>query len=166
MADADHEAPTTEAREPIGAGEYIAPVLMRQAFHCMYCGVSHTPFVGRPVRRDLPGNAGDPAPTQRFKLTSLRRATCWNCKEESYWLAASPVPDMTEDPNAPMLWPWGAATAPLPDADMPADPKADYEEARAIVDRSPRGARRRSSGSRCRSSARPSASQGRTSTPT
>jgi len=72
--------------------------------------------------------------------TQARRALCSNCHQESFWLAAHAVASTPEEPNAPMLWPLGAASAPLPHADMPTDPKADYEEARAIVDRSPRGA--------------------------
>lgn len=39
-----------------------------------------------------------------------------------------------------MVYPAGSGNAPAPHPDLPADPKADYEEARAIVDRSPRGA--------------------------
>jgi hypothetical protein len=45
-----------------------------------------------------------------------------------------------ETPDALMVYPFGSANAPLPDVDLPASPRADYEEARSIVDRSPRGA--------------------------
>jgi hypothetical protein len=131
-AEEEQPEPAKKGREPIGAREYVAPVMMREAFHCMHCGVYAQQWW---VALSLVGS-GSRAPT----ATPIRRASCMNCRGQSFWLADSPVLNTTENPRAPMLWPWGAATAPLPHADMPDDPKADYDEARAIVDRSPRGA--------------------------
>jgi hypothetical protein len=42
--------------------------------------------------------------------------------------------------KARLLWPIGSQLAPAPHIDMPDEPKEDYEEARAILERSPRGA--------------------------
>ena len=52
---------------------------------------------------------------------------CGHCKQLSIWK------------NERMIFPDSSA-APSPNPDLPADIKADYEEARAIISRSPRGA--------------------------
>src|SRR5688500_9630143 len=38
-AEGEQAEPAEKEREPIGAGQYVAPVMMRKAFHCVYCGV-------------------------------------------------------------------------------------------------------------------------------
>jgi hypothetical protein len=48
--------------------------------------------------------------------------------------------DVTKPSDAVLIWPFSSALAPLPHVDMPNDAKALYEEARGILERSPRGA--------------------------
>jgi hypothetical protein len=72
--------------------------------------------------------------------TRVRRCECFNCRKESFWLAQTRVMSLIEDPTAPMLWPLGSASAPTPHPQMPDAARADSDEARAIVDRSTRGA--------------------------
>src|ERR1700709_1543103 len=52
---------------------------------------------------------------------------CTHCRQPSFWHCQV------------MIYPSGGA-APLPNADLPSDIQDDYEEARAILNRSPRGA--------------------------
>jgi hypothetical protein len=61
----------------------------------------------------------------------------------TYWLADHEAVlgfAVSEDVDARMIYPEGSAGAPLPHVDFPAAARTDYDEARAIVDRSPRGA--------------------------
>ncbi|WP_207895827.1 DUF4145 domain-containing protein [Hymenobacter gummosus] len=60
-------------------------------------------------------------------VPELQAAQCAHCQQHSLWLSGS------------MIYPFGGA-APLPNPDMPADVKQDYEEARNILSISPRGA--------------------------
>lgn len=114
-------------RAPIGAGDYVTPVLGRKAFHCMHCNVY------APQRWfDLRYNQ-----YQRDNVAVVSRCECSNCQQESFWQGSRPA---AEAPRALMLWPLGSALAPLPHIEMPTDVRPDYDEARAIVDRSSRGA--------------------------
>jgi hypothetical protein len=112
---------------PIAGDQYVARVLMRKAFHCMHCGVYTRQSWSALVHGHTVG-------------TRIRRCQCFNCRQESFWLAESPLTKAIEDPTAPILFPFGSAFAPTPHAEMPDDVRADYDEARSIVDRSPRGA--------------------------
>jgi hypothetical protein len=67
-------------------------------------------------------------------MTDARRSRCGNCGEHTYWLQDG-LPS-----EAVLLWPIGSPLAPAPHVDMPDEPRADYEEARVILERSPRGA--------------------------
>lgn len=115
-------AATPDTIPQIGAGEYVAPVFHRKAFHCPNCGV----YAGQKwlAMKDALGD------------TRSYRCECFNCRDYSWWLA---------DPSSPqllgrMVEPEGSLLAPAPHVDMPDDCRKDYEEARAIVERSPRGA--------------------------
>jgi hypothetical protein len=66
--------------------------------------------------------------------TKASLAHCMRCNRESVWW--SPVVNANE---GVMIYP-SMTTAPLPHEDMPADVRADYEEARQIVGVSPRAA--------------------------
>jgi hypothetical protein len=115
-----------EDSAPIGATEYVAPQVDRQAFHCPFCRV----YAQQRWARLKTGGSTTTI------VTSVRRSTCDNCMEHTYWL----MDDQTPPSKARILWPIGSPLAPLPHVDMPDEPKADYEEARSIVERSPRGA--------------------------
>jgi hypothetical protein len=141
----EHENDEHRTEEPespeIGAGDYVAPVLNRKAFHCPHCNV-YAPqlwqhcLVEEP--QDLPG--GFTGTVQQG--TNAHQGHCFNCQKPTYWLSFlhGTAVFTGEDVTAIMVWPVGSANAPYPHPDFPEDPKADYEEARGIVDRSPRGA--------------------------
>jgi hypothetical protein len=115
-------------QEPIRADDYIAPTVGRKAFHCMFCGV----YAQQAWQRlDYAG---------RSDQTRVALCTCTNCRNESLWRTPRRTDVGTEDSDGIMLWPTHAAGAPAPHIDMPDDVQFDYEEARSIVDPSPRGA--------------------------
>ncbi len=66
-------------------------------------------------------------PGQTGPYSDLYWATCLNCKQRTIWYKQRLV--------APT-----ASSAPPPNLDMPSDIRADFEEARDIVERSPRSA--------------------------
>lgn len=113
---------------PIHATELVAPRVGREAFHCPFCGVYAqqswvSPYVGR---------------GQFMVPTLIRRSTCGNCRAHTYWLA--PDDGRPEDVCSQLVWPLTSPLAPAAHIDMPNEPKADYEEARSVVQVSPRGA--------------------------
>lgn len=82
---------------------------------------------GARTRTKLPfldDNRGDP---YSFRVGNVNLAKCFNCNEISIWFGEG------------LAWPNVAAVA-RPNSDMPNDALADYQEAAAIVDASPRGA--------------------------
>jgi hypothetical protein len=133
MAD-DREAAEEQPEPPhrIGATDYVAPMLGRKAFHCPHCAV-YSPQGWRQLK--VPGVG-----VVEYSGTHAYRGECFNCHDLTYWLARSTVETMGEQPDALMVYPAGSGNAPPPHPHLPTDPKADYEEARGIVDRSPRGA--------------------------
>jgi hypothetical protein len=128
MAEEGAEPEVEEAPRRIEAGDYVAPVMNRKAFHCPHCGVyatQHWHYLSY----------------GRGNLTShIHRGECFNCQGLTYWLYGSTVATTVEDLAAVMLYPLRSLSAPPPHPDFPEDPRRDYEEARSIVDRSPRGA--------------------------
>jgi len=103
----------------------------RRAFHCPYCSVyapqgwHHLVYIER-------GNI--------FGGAHLQRGQCFNCREVTYWFYGSTISTTEETPTAVMVIPSKGGAAPIHHPDFPEDPAADYEEARSIVERSPRGA--------------------------
>jgi len=91
---------------------YTAPVFEGSAFNCPHCGAYAN-------QRWFDVNA---AGARVGSVPDLKLAICVHCQRYSLWRGAK------------MLYPSGGG-APLPD-----DIRADYEEARAIVSLSPRGA--------------------------
>jgi hypothetical protein len=99
------------------AEKYVAPALNEKAFHCALCGV-----YSNQIWQDMAFVVqGWP------RVEHWRSSYCSHCHERAFWRGAA------------MIFPTGG-TAPLPSADLPPGIKADYEEARSIVSRSPRGA--------------------------
>jgi hypothetical protein len=95
---------------------YTPPQFDLKAFHCPLCGAyahQHWSF----VRLVNVASA----------LDNLKVAYCSHCGQFNYWVGGL------------MIWP-DIGAAPFANPDMPDAPKADYEEARQIVNRSPRGA--------------------------
>src|SRR5579871_3662070 len=93
---------------------YTAPGLDRKAFNCPHCNAFANQIWDHPV-------AG------RSYIVDLRIAFCAHCRYYSLWVGTQ------------MVYPGGTA-APVVNADTPAAIVADYNEAREIVARSPRGA--------------------------
>lgn len=125
----EEERPQEEART-IDAHEYVAPVLNRKAFHCPHCAV-YAPHGWKHLFFFSEG--------QRVG-SHVTRGECFNCHLLTYWLNDSTGTITSERPNALMVFPAGSQNAPPAHVDFPEDAKSDYEEARGIVDRSPRGA--------------------------
>ena len=62
-----------------------------------------------------------------YGLNNVHVSCCYNCDDIAIWIYDR------------LVWP-AQGTAPLPNADLPDDVRADYEEASTILDLSPRGA--------------------------
>lgn len=106
--------------EPLAEeGEHVAPSLGAAFSHCVHCGVLAEQ---RWERLRFGGTFVVDAP--------YLRCECRNCHGVSIW---------SEDGDGRMVDPQ-IGGGPRPHVEMPADVKADYEEARQIVNLSPRGA--------------------------
>lgn len=70
---------------------------------------------------------------------SLYLSKCSHCQDVCCWQGLDWDPDEREFQDSIMLIPDGSV-APMPHPDMPESVKSDYQEARSIVNRSPRGA--------------------------
>lgn len=97
---------------------YTAPKYYETAYNCPHCNAYAKQEWYQLIRYD--GNYGD-----RVKGTDT--ATCSHCKKYTIWV------------NELMVYPL-VDGVPNPHSDMPDSIKKDYEEARSIVARSPRGA--------------------------
>ena len=93
---------------------FTPPEFQSTAFHCPYCNAYADQRWSRAVSQW--GSSGD-----------ISFCECGHCKQLSIWKEGR------------MIYPDSSA-APLPNPDLPEDIKTDYEEARAIISRSPRGA--------------------------
>jgi hypothetical protein len=113
-----------ERAEPLAReGEHIAPAVDKEAFHCPWCGVLATQ-----QWRELDLYQGIPA--------GVKRSDCSNCQKYLIWV---------DERIETSIYQWrmvfpNIGGGPRPHVDMPADVKADYNEARSIVALSPRGA--------------------------
>lgn len=96
------------------AHPYVPPELAKSAFNCPSCGAFAQQHWSEVWLAEL-----------RIKLGDWRGAYCGHCRRPSLWC------------DGRMIYPSGG-TAPLPNPDMPEDIQTDYEEARAILGRSPR----------------------------
>ncbi len=115
---AEQFQPEPLARE----GEHVPPTFLSEAFHCAWCGVLATQgwkpmFVQEPTRP-----------------TPVWRVVCRNCNNWSYWLEEE-AGNIAHHCLFPVT-----SGGPRPHPSTPQDVRADYEEARAIVQQSPRGA--------------------------
>src|SRR5438093_2250670 len=93
---------------------FTPPEFQSTAFHCPYCNAYADQRWSRAVSQW--GSSGD-----------ISFCQCGHCTQLSIWKEGRMI---YSDSGA----------APLPNADLPEDIKTDYEEARAIISRSPRGA--------------------------
>jgi len=96
---------------------YYPPKFEETQFHCPRCHVFASQ-IWEDLQIDRYGNRIE---------TPFKSSTCVHCKQSSYWLEGRLV-SPAESPVEP------------PHTELPADCSADYNEARDIVARSPRGA--------------------------
>lgn len=97
--------------------QYYPPAFQEKKFHCPLCHVYavqhwHVLILGV---------------SNGWVETAMRTSTCGHCSERAYWH------------NGRLIVPSASPAAPM-HHDMPEDCRAEYEEARDIVARSPRGA--------------------------
>jgi hypothetical protein len=101
--------------------KYIAPERNLKSFTCPHCGVLARQYQNSVSDKGLGGNsmytAGD----------WLASSICEHCGEATLWL------------DEKMIFP-NRGNAPLPNPDMPDDVMADYQEAAAIANMSPKAA--------------------------
>lgn len=98
---------------------YEEPDYMKDAFNCPYCNAYSHHIWRHVIAVDIDNNGSD--------VAIGKTAYCTHCNEYSFWF------------NEKMIIP-NSGNAPLPNNDLPEDIKADFEEARSIVNNSPRGA--------------------------
>lgn len=99
--------------------EYFPPVFEKDSFHCPYCNVKSAQTWRNAVYHPALG-------TKNF-LPNFRISICGHCTQAAFWYRGI------------MITP-KSTIAPLPHSDMPEPLIADYEEARSIINQSPRGA--------------------------
>jgi hypothetical protein len=107
--------------EPTVAAKYAAPESDKSAFTCVHCGV-YASQSWHDVLLSAAHRGGD-----RFGYPHAKFARCLSCGGFSIWHGTSQV-------HPP------ASAAPPPEPDLPDELVRDYEEARDILARSPRGA--------------------------
>ncbi len=112
---------------------HIAPSFAAVSFNCPHCEVlaqqSWIGLRGKPIKF-IEGTRriiGQNIPEFEFDIQGWYFAQCMACSNVSVWNGDA------------MVFP-SVFTAPPPNTDLPEDIKKDYEEARAIVRQSPRGA--------------------------
>ncbi|MDD2904469.1 MAG: DUF4145 domain-containing protein [Syntrophales bacterium] len=95
---------------------YQPPEYSKTAFNCPYCGVC-----AHQIWSNLHSNV------YGWAVENLETAKCSHCSNVSIWYRKN------------LIFP-PELGAPLPNSDLPDEIKADYEESRLIVSKSPRGA--------------------------
>lgn len=96
---------------------YTPPAYESTAFNCPHCGAYADQFWGRFI--EVRGN-------QNLGEQHMEKSTCRHCSESCYWFSGTLVYPPSEGPS--------------PNPDLDPEIIEDYNEARRIVDDSPRGA--------------------------
>ena len=103
--------------------DYFAPEFRKDKFHCPHCDV-----LAHQVWSQLRFNVGGLRGSGNLnEVPNLVASHCERCYFYALWMKEK------------LIWP-NVAGAPFPNPDMPDDVKEIYEEARSIVNASPRGA--------------------------
>jgi len=98
---------------------YTPPEFRKTAFHCPECNAY--------AKQNWCGVLGTMPNKSPFGIADMNFTICTHCEAMTLWLGKRMIhPDMT--------------TVPAPNSDLPTEIKADFEEARSIISRSPRGA--------------------------
>ena len=109
-------------------GTYVAPALGEKAFNCPHCGVLAEQTWSASIQCHYDESYPNGATTKTsFTLPGTAISKCKNCKEYALWRANGMKYPLT-------------STVELPNEDLPNEIKADYNEAKNIVNLSPRGA--------------------------
>jgi hypothetical protein len=105
---------------------YTPPTLDATSFNCPLCGsYANQEWLivsGQNKPRLMVGQN-----TGLKQISGVEVVQCFHCKRTTVWV------------DNKMIYP-NSGTAPLPNFDMPSDIKFDYDEARSILELSPRGA--------------------------
>lgn len=111
--------------------KYIAPSYGETAFTCIFCQVLTTASWQRYWLRSGGG---------QYRPSRYYSCKCDHCEESSLWQNTTPEDADEDHPATGRLILPTAVTAPNAHIDMPEDCRVDFEEAREIAGRSPRGA--------------------------
>jgi len=99
--------------------KYVAPTYQGDAFNCPHCeAYAHQMWPGQTLFRKG---------SSYVRLANISVSICQRCQKHAVWVYGK------------MVYP-GSSSAPLPVEDIPDDVKADFIEARNIVNASPRAA--------------------------
>jgi hypothetical protein len=107
--------------------KYAPPVFLATAFHCPRCGVFASQRWFHAAKAVAEGGAFRYLNALREDVLAI--AECDHCAELSFWHRQA------------MICPDGGA-APLAHSEMPSDVADDFNEARSVVGKSPKAARR------------------------
>lgn len=108
-------------------GKHIVPILYATSFHCPHCGVLSEQTWSGEIQCNYTGrlpNGGQGY--TRFYLQETKVAKCRHCEDISFWIADKMVYPLTGNVD-------------IANVDLPDDIKNDYNEAKNIVNISPRG---------------------------
>lgn len=108
--------------------KHIAPTLRQKSFHCPNCGVLAEQTWANSVSGHYIYNQPNGQQVEsQYGLTNYKTAKCTHCENFSIWLGDK------------MVYPL-SGTVEMANNDLPDDIKNDYNEAKDIVNISPRGA--------------------------
>lgn len=110
--------------------KHVAPTFHAKAYTCMFCSVL-TSMTWVPLWIRQGGGV---------RLSSFQLCYCGHCGQNSLWLNTTEKDLGEEAPMTGRLILPSTAAAPVAHVDLPPDCKVDFEEAREISSRSPRGA--------------------------
>lgn len=108
--------------------KHIIPVLDESSFHCPHCGVFSEQTWSKQIECHYTGKMPHGGyGNVSFSLTSSKIAKCRHCENISFWVENKMVYPLTGNVE-------------MANVDLPDDIKNDYNEAKNIVNISPRGA--------------------------
>jgi len=102
---------------------YVPPEFNKSGFHCPFCGA----YAKQKWYACNPLGTGFLSSFQNDVQNNLFVCLCSHCSRYSIWFREEKIYPIS-------------SSAPLPSEDMPEDVKEDYEEARSVVEVSPRSA--------------------------
>jgi uncharacterized protein DUF4145 len=108
--------------------KHIPPIIRENSFHCPHCGVLSEQTWSRYIDSTyLVNHPNGQQSNSSYRLTNFSSAKCQHCDQFSIWLVDK------------MVYPL-SGNVEMANSDLPDDIKNDYNEAKNIVNVSPRGA--------------------------